>query len=76
MLFKMTGNATGSGMGTAGLVGPLMSFQTMIDGSTLSVCLTKIILMYFVFPGIISLSVSEFMRKHNFIKNGDMRLDI
>ena len=29
MLLHMTNNATGSGMGTAGLVGPLMTWQVM-----------------------------------------------
>ena len=29
MLLHMTNNATGSGMGTAGLVGPIMTWQVM-----------------------------------------------
>ena len=29
-LIVMTNNAVGSGMGTAGLVGPIMSYQTMV----------------------------------------------
>ena len=32
MVFKMTNNATGSGMGTAGLVGQIMTWQTMTPG--------------------------------------------
>lgn len=31
MIFHMTSNATGSGMGTAGLVGQIMTWQTMIQ---------------------------------------------
>ena len=33
MLLKMTSNATGSGMGTAGLVGQIMTWQTMVPVS-------------------------------------------
>ena len=76
MVFKMTSNATGSGMGTAGLIGPIMSFRTMIDTMPFATALTYNITMYFVLPAIISLCVSEFMRKHKFISYGDMSLDV
>ena len=33
MLLKMTSNATGSGMGTAGLVGQIMTWQTMVPSA-------------------------------------------
>ena len=35
-----------------------------------------LILMYFVLPALISLAVSEFMRRHKFIAFGDMKLDV
>lgn len=76
MVFKMASNATGSGMGTAGLIGPIMSFQTMSEYMPMATVLTYNITMYFVLPAIISLAVSEFMRKHNFISHGDMKLDL
>lgn len=76
MLFKMTSNATGSGMGTAGLVGPIMSFNTMSQTMPFSTALTYNITMYFILPALISIIVSEFMRKHKFISYGDMALDI
>lgn len=76
MVFKMASNATGSGMGTAGLIGPIMSFQTMNSYMPMATALTYNITMYFVLPAIISLVVSEFMRKHNFISYGDMKLDL
>ena len=76
MVFKMTSNATGSGMGTAGLIGPIMSFQTMVKTLPLSTALIFNITMYFVLPALISLAVSEFMRRHKFINYGDMALDI
>ena len=76
MLFKMTSNATGSGMGTAGLIGPIMSFQTMVQKMPLATALTYNIVMYFILPAVTALAVSEFMRSHNFIKQGDMKLDL
>lgn len=76
LLFKMTSNATGSGMGTAGLIGPIMSFRTMIETMPYSQALIYNIAAYFVLPAIISLAVSEFMRRHKFISFGDMRLDV
>lgn len=76
MVFKMTSNATGSGMGTAGLVGPIMSFQTMNEYMPMATALTYNITIYFILPAVISLAVSEFMRKHKFISFGDMKLDV
>ena len=76
VILGMTNNPTGSGMGTAGLVGPLMAFQTMTQNQEPTIVLLQIILMLFVLPGIISLAISEFMRKKGWIKNGDMKLDI
>ena len=77
MVFKMTNNATGSGMGTAGLVGPINAYQTMTEaGVSPAATLTQIILMHVVFPAILSLLISEFMRKKGMIKQGDMKLDV
>ncbi|KLU68455.1 MAG: hypothetical protein RHS_5705 [Robinsoniella sp. RHS] len=76
MILKMTSNATGSGMGTAGLVGQIMTYQTMapVEGST--VVLFKIAVIQILLPAIVTLIVSEFMRKRNWIKPGDMKLDL
>ena len=74
MIFEMTSNPVGSGMGTAGLVGPIMSFQTMSQTMSPVTALVFNFLMYFIFPAIISLVVSEFMRKHRLINQGDMSL--
>ena len=76
MVFKMTSNPTGSGMGTAGLVGPIMSFQTMSQSMPATIALTYNITIYFILPAIFSLVISEFMRKHKFIAYGDMKLDV
>lgn len=76
LLFQMTSNATGSGMGSAGFVGQIMTWQTMTQTEAQMVVFVKIILIQFVFPAIISLLVSEFMRKKEWLKYGDMKLDL
>ena len=76
VVLGMTSNATGSGMGSAGLVGQIMTFQTMSATLPAGVVLFQIILMHFVLPAIIAFAVSEFMRKKGIIKDGDMKLDI
>lgn len=77
MVFHMTNNATGSGMGTAGLVGQINTFQTMVtEGVAPEVVLVKILLIQIVLPAVLSLIISEFMRKKNWIKEGDMKLEV
>ncbi|MBP5383987.1 MAG: PTS sugar transporter subunit IIC [Lachnospiraceae bacterium] len=77
MVFQMTNNATGSGMGTAALVGPINAYQTMTEGGvTPGVALLEIALMHIVFPTVLSLLISEFMRKMKWIKEGDMKLNV
>lgn len=77
MMFHMTNNATGSGMGTAGLVGQITTFQTMTAaGEAPALVLFEIILLHIVLPAILSLAISEFMRKKGWIKDGDMKLSV
>lgn len=77
MVFKMTNNPTGSGMGTAGLVGQINAYQTMVsEGTDPGFVLFEIILMHFVLPGILALGISEAMRKAGLIKQGDMKLNV
>ena len=76
MIFHMTSNATGSGMGTAGLVGQIMTWQTMIQTEPAATVLIKIFIIQIILPAIVTLSISEYMRKKGWIKNGDMKLDV
>jgi len=77
MLLHMTNNATGSGMGTCGLVGQITTYQTMMaEGGDAVVILVKIVVLHFVLPAILAFGISEFMRKKAWIKEGDMKLDI
>lgn len=79
----MVGNPMGSGMGTAGLVGPLQSYSVMTAVNeagkapfTPFMALILIALMYFILPAVISLFFSEAMRKMRLIKAGDLKLDL
>ena len=76
LLFDMTNNDTGSGMGTAGLVGQITTYQTMTAEASPAVVLVKILLLHFVFPAVLALGISEFMRKKEWIKPGDMKLEV
>lgn len=76
-LLRMPNNPTGSGMGTCGLVGQIMAFQTMTQaGTSAGVTLVQILLMHILLPAILALGISEFMRKKGWIRQGDMKLDI
>lgn len=76
MVFCMTSNATGSGMGTAGLVGQIMTWQTMIQTEAPQVVLMKILVIQIILPAVVTLGISEFMRKKGWIKFGDMKLEM
>lgn len=76
VLLKMQNNPVGSGMGTSGLVGPLMTWQTMIPYTNQWLLLVEILFMHFILPGVITLGISEGMRKAGWIKPGDMRLEV
>ncbi|MCI8560715.1 MAG: PTS sugar transporter subunit IIC [Dorea sp.] len=76
MVLHMTSNATGSGMGTAGLVGQIMTWQTMILTESAAVVLIKIVAIQIVLPAVLTLGISEFMRKKGWIRFGDMKLEM
>ncbi len=69
-IFKMENDFLGAGMGTAGLVGQLRTLSVMGDAG-----IPGILLLHFVLPAILSLAVSEYMRKKGWIKYGDMKLN-
>jgi len=77
MIFKMTNNATGSGMGTAGLVGQINAYQTMVsEGAEPGFVILEIVLMHFVLPGLLTYGIAEAMRKAKIIRHGDMKLNV
>lgn len=77
VVLKMTNNATGSGMGTAGLVGQIMGYQTMVaEGNSPALVLTEIGIMHFIAPAILTFFFALIMKKMGLIKPGDMKLDV
>lgn len=76
LILHMTSNATGSGMGTAGLVGQIMTWQTMIATEEPVIVLLKILVIQIILPAAVTLLVSEFMRKKGWIQFGDMKLEL
>ena len=53
-----------------------MTWQVMTQTEDPVIVLIKILVIQFLLPGLLALGISEFMRKHGFIKPGDMKLDI
>lgn len=76
VVLHMTSNATGSGMGTAGLVGQIMTWQTMTAAEPPMMVLIKILVIQIILPAAVTLGISEFMRSRGWIKFGDMQLDL
>lgn len=76
LVLKMTNNATGSGMGTAGLVGQIMTWQTMTATEPSTIVLIKIFVIQIILPAIVTAAIAEFMRRKKWIKQGDMKLDL
>ena len=76
MLLHMTSNATGSGMGTAGLVGPIMVYKTMITNTSPTITILMILVMLIIAPAFLTYFISEAMRRKGLIKDGDMKLEI
>lgn len=75
VLLKMTSTPVGSGMGSAGFVGQFAAYASMTEGGMSSpYAIAIIIVMHFVLPAVVTLLISEFMRKKNWIKKGDMAL--
>lgn len=76
MVLKMTNTAAGSGMGTAGLVGTITTYQHMSLTEDGIIVLLKIVFIQFVLPAAIALFVDGYLRGHGFIKDGDMKLNV
>src|SRR5699024_8507608 len=66
---QMANNTEGAGMGTSGLVGQIMAFETM--GFTSGV-FDSVLLLNIVVPAIVSVAVASIFKKWNWIKPGDM----
>ena len=72
-ILKMTNNAVGAGMGTSGFVGQIMTFTVM--GFTTEIFI-KALFLHILLPAILAYSFYIFMAKSDFIKTGDMKLEV
>ena len=77
-VLKMSCEASGSGMGTSGLVGQFMTYSSMVktDGVSPVVTIIEIAIMHFIAPAALTLLFSEAMRKMGLIKEGQMKLEV
>ncbi|MBQ8231106.1 MAG: PTS sugar transporter subunit IIC [Lachnospiraceae bacterium] len=76
-VLHMTSTPVGSGMGSAGFVGQFSAYGAMVaDGKSSLEALILILIMHFILPAVVTLVVSEFMRKKGWIQKGDMALDV
>ena len=78
--FHMTNNATGSGMGTSGLVGPIgviTGWAQMPEGYTTGAFdWVGMILICFVLPLLITWVIGKIFRAKGIIKPGDLKIDL
>lgn len=74
-VFKMENNSIGAGMGTSGLVGQFGTIAAMSDKISIGKIIINIGLLHFILPAILTLIISEYMRKKGYIKYGDMEIN-
>lgn len=72
VVFQMVNNPAGAGMGTSGVVGQIMTFTVM--GFSWNVFFV-VLFLHFIGPAVISLLLSEGLRKLGWIKFGDMKIE-
>src|SRR5699024_6955978 len=71
VMLNMTNNTAGAGMGTSGLVGQIMAFETM--GFSMEV-FWMVLIIHVIAPAIISIVFAVILRKLGWIKQGDMKI--
>ncbi len=72
VVFSLVNNPSGAGMGTAGFVGQIMTFESMgFSWETFWIVLG----LHIAGPAAISLVVAELLRKRGWIQAGDMKID-
>ena len=73
VVFQMTNDKTGSGMGTSGLVGQIGTFTSM--GFSVNT-LIAVLVTHFIAPAILSIIFYKILFSLNKIKAGDCKLDL
>lgn len=74
-IFQMKNTSASAGMGTSGLVGQFGTWAAMSSEGAVLV-LVKMLLLHIILPAMLSLLISEFMRRKGLIHQGDMKLEL
>lgn len=72
-LFRMENIPAGSGMGTCGMVGPIGVYTAMGGGASMWL---GILLVCFLLPAVLTWIFGEIFRKLQWIRPGDLKLDL
>lgn len=75
-VFHMENVAAGAGMGTSGLVGQILTWQTMIVDRSPVGLMISIILLHFILPAILTLIFATILRRIGWIKENDLKLEL
>jgi uncharacterized membrane protein len=75
-IFDMRNSGVFAGMGTSGLVGQIGTWRAMAALQGPFIVLIKILALHIFLPAVLSILISEFMRKLGWIKQGDMKLEL
>lgn len=77
MVFKLENIPLGSGMGTCGLVGQFGALTAMDSAGKGGFSVyASILILHFILPAVLTLLFTFVLRKINWIKDGDLKLDI
>ena len=74
LFFGMQNSALESGMGTCGLVGQIGTYNAMKDAYSTTYILLSIIGLQVIAPAILSYIIYAFMKKKQWIKDGDLKI--
>ena len=75
-LFDMRNTGIFAGMGTAGFVGQIGTWNAMAAAQGALPTALKMLALHIVLPAVVTLLISEGMRKAGLIKHGDMKLEL
>lgn len=76
-VFGLTNIASGAGMGTSGLVGPIFSIGDMLfHESRLFVVILKVTVLCIILPLFLNYIIGSYFRSKGWIKDGDLKLDL
>lgn len=76
LVFKLENTPLGAGMGTSGLVGQIGTIESMGGSIPMGKLFAIILACHIILPGLSSWVIYKFMRHHQWIKDGDMKLEM